>query len=525
MPEEKGKEIIEPEIPETPDEYAVVNVTKLNAAIAAEADALRSKLGNNETLTYDLEREGFASIIADLPHPDVGFEATAWNKDGYPTAGTLYNITDIPAYFFSGEQFSYLQNITFVNCGGIIGEGAFSGCPLTSIDFGDSSFTSIGDLAFEGSDIRTVTIPASMASVSATAFNKSGVAEVYCCWIEGENPLVEANAPWGAVNATIHYNDPYYIVFRSIQPFTLSTNNNGKNWDGIIEYSTDRTMWIEWNGVSVINSSKNFGCELYLRGSNNTYITGGGSSLANTNARAFVLSGQSIACWGNIEGLLDYQTVRLGSHPTMANCCFASLFYNCSQLISSPELPAITLKHGCYYNMFSGCTSLTSPPSALPAPQAIDYCYSGMFSDCTSLEVSPTISATTVATGGCMNMFKGCTSLTTPPAIHILSFSPRTVTYSCAGMFHGCTSLARLPVLYPTALKANCYTNMFQNCSLIKLSPTQTGQYQYEYRIPKEGNGSVGENSLMYMFAGTGGTFTGTPTVNTTYYTTNPPVD
>ena len=45
---------------------------------------------------------------------------------------------------------------------------------------------------------------------------------------------------------------------------------------------------------------------------------------------------------------------------TLAESCYARMFYNCTHLTTAPELPATTLATGCYYNMFSGCTNLNS---------------------------------------------------------------------------------------------------------------------------------------------------------------------
>ena len=59
---------------------------------------------------------------------------------------------------------------------------------------------------------------------------------------------------------------------------------------------------------------------------------------------------------------------------------------------------------------------------------------------------------------------------------------------------------------------------MFQGCTSLKLSTTQTGEYTQEYRIPSSGTGTTASNALTNMFVSTGGTFTGTPEINTTYY-------
>jgi len=61
--------------------------------------------------------------------------------------------------------------------------------------------------------------------------------------------------------------------------------------------------------------------------------------------------------------------------------------------------------------MFVGCTSLTSAPNILPATTLTINCYRTMFYNCTSLAVAPELPATTL-TNYCYNtMFSGCTNL------------------------------------------------------------------------------------------------------------------
>jgi hypothetical protein len=63
-----------------------------------------------------------------------------------------------------------------------------------------------------------------------------------------------------------------------------------------------------------------------------------------------------------------------------------------------------------------------------------------------------------------------------------------------------------------------CYSSMFDGCTSLKLSSTKTDDYTQEYRIPSSGEGITATNALENMFISTGGTFTGTPAINTTYY-------
>jgi len=107
-----------------------------------------------------------------------------------------------------------------------------------------------------------------------------------------------------------------YLTFSSTSSFTLATANSAKNWNGTLEYSTDKSTWTVWDGTTTLSSSGN---KLYLRGIGNTRIT----LFAYCN---WILTGSNISCTGNIENLLDYQTVARGEHPIMDNSCYNSLF-------------------------------------------------------------------------------------------------------------------------------------------------------------------------------------------------------
>ena len=255
-----------------------------------------------------------------------------------------------------------------------------------------------------------------------------------------------------------------YLTFSSPNSFTLAVGDATKHWDGTLEYSTDTSAWSTWDGTttlsSAISGSDNV---LYLRGTGNTVI--GYYDEADTEEYIpWAINGTDVRCDGNIETLLDYATVEAGQHPVMAEYCFGGLFMGCTALITPPELPATTLADYCYECIFQDCTSLTQPP-ALPATTLAVSCYA--------------------------EMFKSCDSLTQPPA---------------------------LPA---TTLAEDCYSHMFYNCDGLKLSSTQTGEYTQEYRIPASGTGTTATNALTDMFAITGGTFDGTPEINTTYYLSN----
>ena len=201
---------------------------------------------------------------------------------------------------------------------------------------------------------------------------------------------------------------------------------------------------------------------------------------------------------------------------TLVNDCYHSMFYNCTSLTQAPPLPATTLANNCYDSMFQECIGLTKAP-ALPATTLAPNCYQAMFRGCTSLTQAPTLPATTLA-NYCYNyMFSGCTSLIQTPAL-----PATTLANSCYQfIFRNCTSLTQAPSLPATTLVDYCYYGMFSGCTSLKLSSTQTGEYTIAYRIPTTGTGTTATSALTDMFISTGGTFTGTPEINTTYYLSN----
>ena len=376
--------------------------------------------------------------------------------------------------------------------------------------------------------------------------------------IGGSDEITPASI--GAAPAPFKPEGKSYLTFSSPNSFTLKVNDNNKHWDGTLEYFASDKTWAVWDGTITLSAVDNDGeYVIYIRGTGNTVIAG------NSYKYKWVLTGSDIACIGNVENLLDYATVASGEHPTMADYCYSNMFSGCTSLIQAPALPATTLADYCYFNMFYGCTGLTQAPAlpaatlafscyaymfdgctgltqapTLPATTLANYCYSYMFNGCTGLTQAPTLPATTLADycyqymfQGCTSliqapslpvttltkycyyqMFQGCTSLTKAPALPAITLA----NYCYYQMFQGCTSLTQAPTLPATTLASYCYQNMFRDCTSLKLSSSKTDEYTQEYRIPSSGTGTTATNALYNMFTSTGGAFTGTPDINTTYY-------
>lgn len=248
---------------------------------------------------------------------------------------------------------------------------------------------------------------------------------------------------------------------------TLETSTDWKNW----------TTYTIWDTITLANIWN----KVYWR---NTSTTDTLFSTSNGNYYKFVMT-WSIAWSWDVNYLLNKN-----STTTVSSYCYFYLFYNCTSLTTAPSLLATTLATYCYDSMFYWCTALTPAPT-LPATTLSEGCYRYMFRDCTSLTTPPKLTATTLATACYMQMFRWCTNLTT------------------------------LPSLPATTLASGCYQYMFYGCSKIKISTTQTGEYQTPYRIPTTWTWTDATSALNNTFGNTWWTFTWTPSRNTTYYTSN----
>jgi hypothetical protein len=115
----------------------------------------------------------------------------------------------------------------------------------------------------------------------------------------------------------------------------LSTNQT-------LEYSTDTSTWNTFDTTT--NISLNSGDKVYVRG-----ILSADNS--DTDYTKFKMTGK-IAASGNCNALWNYQDLNA---PLKAYCG-KGMFSGCRSLTTAPELPAVVLTEGCYYNMFTHCS-------------------------------------------------------------------------------------------------------------------------------------------------------------------------
>ena len=257
-------------------------------------------------------------------------------------------------------------------------------------------------------------------------------------------------------NWTVEYNE---IIWKD-QYLTLIAleNNTTFKFTNIINYSLDYgATWISL-AANTNTPSLNANTNILFKG-----------TLTPTNNQSIgtFSSNKPFNASGNIMSLLYGDNFKNKTSLSGKNYAFKNLF-NFTSIVNASNLilPATTLAQYCYSNMFNGCTSLISAP-ALPATTLDQYCYYNMFYNCTSLTSAPALPATTLAKGCYVYMFDSCTSLTKAPAL-----PATTLAENCyIDMFRYCTSLTSAPALPATTLAKWCYSGMFSHCTSLTSAP------------------------------------------------------
>lgn len=285
------------------------------------------------------------------------------------------------------------------------------------------------------------------------------------------------------------YYDGYFWIKCELsgQTIHLSTSTSGTYPSKTFEYSTDLENWtsISFSDMVSVGIPTPENRPVYIRSNDElgfTYYQNSmdiyDNTVTYTYPHNFVLSGNSGTPWivgGNIQ----------------------SLFNN-----------SATLPDGGCLTLFEGQNVTDVSRLILSARTVGGEAYKQMFQNCAGLTNTPIIAATTFGFKR-----KGYTRDGHQDWLSVYD--------NCNDMFNNCTSLQFLPSLPATTLAENCYKTMFAGCTSVGLSATQTGIYQNAYRIPASGTGITASGALTDMFDSTGGTFTGTPNLGTTYYTSN----
>lgn len=241
--------------------------------------------------------------------------------------------------------------------------------------------------------------------------------------------------------------------------------NYSKYFD--IKYSYDQITWYNWSNNITLNTNN----KLYFKGNNNDLVYD--FSLEDPtpeilNAHLVFISTKKVAIYGKISTLFNEGMLPLNNK----NISFgygsggSGIFING---LNGEDYDWLKIEDASNFELNI---------EYLNAPQ--------LFAYISSLKYPPKL-----------------------PALHAAdsSFSHYN---GYEEMFIGCENLEKLPKL--KLVSGNC-AEMFSYCTKIKISETKTGIYQNDYYISNF--------NARAMFSYTGGTFTGTPTNNTTYYTSN----
>lgn len=240
-----------------------------------------------------------------------------------------------------------------------------------------------------------------------------------------------------------------YITFEAASTQTFKMSRGYEK----LEYSLDNGK--SWSALSSAEVSFGAGKKLLLRGKSSVGTNGGTISFGDKSVK--------VACSGDIRTLVDYENYATVS---TASASFKSLFEDCSQLTSAPDLPATELAQECYRFMFYSCTSLVNAP-VLPATKLTERCYQFMLYGCTSLKTAPELPAETMVEGCYSSMFSKCTSLVTAPVLPAMKMAK-----DCySSMFSDCTSLVTAPELPAMYLHDFCYASMFAGCTKLTVAP------------------------------------------------------
>ena len=168
--------------------------------LSTVGNAIRGKTGGSGLLTFP---DGMAAAIA-------GIQAGGGDDDSLKTVieRTAVNPT------LPGDLVK-IGDSAFYNCGNLaltslpdgitsIGDSAFYNCGNLALTSLPDGITRIGGSAFgRCTGLITLTFEGTPTSIDGTAFIAcTNIATINVPWAEG----AVANAPWGADNATIHYN-------------------------------------------------------------------------------------------------------------------------------------------------------------------------------------------------------------------------------------------------------------------------------------------------------------------------------
>jgi len=260
-----------------------------------------------------------------------------------------------------------------------------------------------------------------------------------------------------------------YFTIEATKANTSFTFNYSEANDGL-QYSRDGFEWFNYKTTDGALTLANAGDFIYFRGKRLSYQNDG-----KTNKPLITVEGDNpnpCYVYGDIMFLMC--DAKFKPRTGMANFAFQGLFKNCTWLRLKDDkklkLTATTLSKGCYADMFSGCTGLTSL-TGLGFP-TVDIalaprCFDSMFLGTGISKIPEGFLPWTKLEFACYRkMFDSCTSLKDVPSNLLPAMNLEKACY--LRMFFGCTKLEVAPDLPATKPAVACYFAIFRNCTSIR---------------------------------------------------------
>lgn len=182
-------------------DYRLVDAYALECDLIAVADAIREKAGTSAPLHFPYDMVDAVAGIDTGEEVDENYIPLGFFERTLASITFPAGVTKIPQYAFMD-----CENLVFSE----IPEGVikletqcFRNCKMGETMTLPSTLQTGANYAFMGcSALRTVVFKGKAQSLGVGFFQNENVTDIYVPWAEGE----VANAPWGAANATIHYN-------------------------------------------------------------------------------------------------------------------------------------------------------------------------------------------------------------------------------------------------------------------------------------------------------------------------------
>ncbi len=207
------------------DESGVLDSTE--GTVAEKVEQLIEKANVKGIILSDFSQGYGTPRIADMRSMPVRLTEIANNNQAFVFAHLFRNNNTNANggfYVFLEEvylmdKFPIISSYMFYQCGKLhtlhgdltevksVSDNAFYGCKsLNKFPYMPKLKTISAGAYGNCTGLTEITLPNTLTSIAANSFNGcTNITDIYCGFAEG----AVANAPWGATNATIHYNTQY----------------------------------------------------------------------------------------------------------------------------------------------------------------------------------------------------------------------------------------------------------------------------------------------------------------------------